>query len=190
MDESDKSQGPPGSGNPVFVEVLLKIDRSIGFLEHVAVAVFLAMLVVVGSYTAIARNFLDSSPSWGDEVIRYSVFFIAMTGAALAAQTNQLIRMDVLTRALSPRGRAVARICTAAFTIAVCFVLAHAGQELRETALASEKSTAEFIEPVTAGLMIPVGALLIAFHVGVQMIELIAILARGETPPEETQSVH
>jgi len=179
---------PQVSPQPAWVETLLKVDRGVGTVEHVLLVLFLGTLIAMGAYQAIGRNFFNQSSVWSFEVLRYSVFFIAMTGAALSAQSKQIIRMDVLTRALSPRGRAYTRMATALFTIGACFFFAYAGWLLRE-ALLDEKEF-EVIRPATGVLAIPIGALAIAFHLGVQTIVMATTLARGELPPEEEQAVH
>jgi len=189
--EGETSSGEAESeatSHPSWVEALLKIDRGIGLAEQLLLCLFLGVLIGVGAYQAIGRNFFNKSPVWSFEVLRYSVFFIAMTGAALSAHTKQVIRMDVLTRALSPRGRAYSRIVTAVFTILVCIFFAYAGWTLRE-ALLDEKEFS-VIRPSTGVLAIPIGALLIAFHMLVQSIVMGTTLARGEIPVEDEQAVH
>lgn len=173
---------------PQWLQTLLRIDRGVGLAEQILLCVFLAVLIGVGAYQAIGRNFFNKSPVWSFEVLRYSVFFIAMTGAALSAHTKQVIRMDVLTRVLSPRGRAYTRIGTAVFTILVCLFFAYAGWTLRE-ALLDEKEFS-VIRPSTGVLAIPIGGLLIAFHMLVQAVEMTTALARGELPAEDEQAVH
>ncbi len=176
------------SGDPGWVRTLLKIDRGVGLAEQSLLVLFLGTLIGIGAYQAIGRNFFNKSPVWSFEVLRYSVFFIAMAGAALSAHTKQVIRMDVLTRLLSPKGRAYARIATAVFTILVCFFLAYAGMKLRGALL--DERDYELIRPATGVLAIPIGTLLIAFHMTVQIIVYSAALARGEAPQEDAQAVH
>lgn len=179
---------PPPAPTPGWLALLQRVDAAIGTAEQYALCALLAFLIALGAYQAIGRNFFNASPVWSFDALRISVFFIAMTGAALSAHTKQIIRMDVLTRILSPRGRALARIATALFTIAVCFFLAYAGWHLR-TALLDEKDAA-FLAPSTAVLALPIGALLIAFHLAVQSLAMTVAITRGELPEEEAQAVH
>lgn len=177
------------SNDPAWVQALLTVDRYIGLGEQALLVVFLVSLIAVGSYQAIGRNFLNLSPAWSFDALRYLVFFIAIFGAALSAHTKQVIRMDVLTRVLSPRGRAYARLTTGVFTIAVSLFLAYAFWHFRSTALASETKY-EFIPISTVALAMPIGMVLISFHILVQMIVMATTLARGEVPVEEEQAVH
>ena len=182
------STEPAGSEDPGWIQVLLKVDRGVGLAEQSLLVLLLGTLICIGAYQAIGRNFFNKSPVWTFEALRYSVFFIAMTGAALSAHTKQVIRMDVLTRLLSPKGRAIARIITTVFTIFICFLLAYAGLKLRG-ALLDEKDY-ELVRPATGVLAVPIGAMLIAFHLLVQAVVFGATLARGEIPKEEGQAVH
>ena len=61
------------------------------------------------------------------DVLRYSVFFIAMTGAALSAHTNQLIPMDFVARSLSRVNRVRLRVLLSAFTVTICYLLVKGG---------------------------------------------------------------
>jgi TRAP-type C4-dicarboxylate transport system permease small subunit len=183
------SEAEVAANDPGFVKALQTLNRVLGMVEHGLLALFLGTLVAVGAYTAIARNFLHESPAWGDAVIRISVFFIAMAGAALAAQADQLIRWDVLSRALSRRGRAISRLVSAVFAIGMCGLLAYASLDLRSGALASEHGS-EVLSAATVSLAIPLGSALIAVHIFVQAVTLASRIARNEFPEEETQSVH
>ncbi len=176
------------SEDPGWVQTLLKIDRGVGLAEQSLLVLLLGTLIGIGAYQAIGRNFFNHSPVWSFEVLRYSVFFIAMTGAALSAHTKQVIRMDVLTRILSPRGRTYARIATALFTIFICCFLGYAGMKLRGAVL--DESDYELIRPATGVLAIPIGMALIAFHMSVQIAVYAATLARGDLPEEDRQAVH
>lgn len=182
------SAEPAASEDPGWVQTLLMVDRAIGRVEQSLLVLFLGSLIGIGAYQAIGRNFFNNSPVWTFEVLRYCVFFIAMTGAALSAHTKQVIRMDVLTRILPPKGRAYTRIVTALFTIFICFFLAYAALKLRGALL--DERDYEFIRPATGVLAIPIGMGLIAFHMLVQITVYAVALARGELPEEDAQAVH
>jgi TRAP-type C4-dicarboxylate transport system permease small subunit len=188
VSEQPEAPAPTASNDPAWVRALLRVDRALGVGERVLVGLFLATLIGVGAYQAVGRNFFQHSPGWSFELLRYLVFFIALTGGALAAQGRQIINMDVLTRVLSPRGRAIANLATGAFTVAACVFLAYAGWRLRQGALLEERG--ELIRPATGVLALPIAALLMAFHVLVQNLQLAAMLARGEPPAPPQQAVH
>jgi TRAP-type C4-dicarboxylate transport system permease small subunit len=164
------------------LRALRAVDRAVGLAEQAVLIALLLALVGVGAFQTIGRNVFDSSPLWSYDLVQYLVFSIALIGAALSAHTGQVIRMDVVTRSLSPRGRAIARLATGAFTIAICGVLIHASFHLR-TVLMDEKDF-HLIRPSLGVLVLPVGAGLIAFHIAVQLAGFATALARGETVDE------
>lgn len=171
------------SDEPSSVRALRAIDDALGMLEHVLLAVFLAVLIAVGTGQAIATK-LGSSWAWSFEIIRYSVFFIAMTGAALSAKTEQLIAMDFVTRLLSPRGRARLRLVLRLFTIAVCVLLIIGGKMLSNAATAT---LYHVINPRWGLMALPIGAAMMAAHVLLHSAIDIIYMARGEVPPDGAQ---
>lgn len=176
------------SDQPGFIRGLLAIDRIVGLIEHAALAVLLASLILLGFMQAVGRNAFQWSPAWTFELLRYSVFFIAMFGAALAAHTKQLIAMDVLTRALSPRNRLVVQVVTGLFVIFVCYLLIDGGLKVRH--ILAEEEDYHYISPATGALALPVGSALIAFHVLVQTAVRVAHLVRGTLPEAEQVRAH
>jgi TRAP-type C4-dicarboxylate transport system permease small subunit len=174
---------PPG------VTVLRTIDGAIGVVEHAIVAFTLGALILVGAASAVASNFFQHSIVWSFEAIRYSVFFIAMFGAALAAQSGKLISMDIVSRLVRPRVRAYLRFLTGVFTLAMCWFLVKGGWMLHES-FAGE-TTYELIKPSIGVLALPIGAGLIAFHVFVRMIiDGLYLKAGVELPEDAAPSAH
>jgi TRAP-type C4-dicarboxylate transport system permease small subunit len=149
-------------------------------MEHALLVVLLLVLVGVGAGQAIATK-LGSSWAWSFEIIRYSVFFIAMTGAALSAHTGQLIAMDFVTRMISPQNRARLRVVLRLFTIAICVLLVVGGKMLVS---AATDTLYHVINPRWGLMALPIGAGLIAVHVLLHMAIDLIYLLRGRTPPE------
>src|SRR5262245_66591949 len=91
-----------------FIGALTRVDRAIALVERAALFLVLLLLVGVAVYQSLRRHFFPPSPFWVAEVVRYSVFFLGLVGAALATQSDRLFNIDMLTRLISPRGRLVA----------------------------------------------------------------------------------
>ncbi|MEM9488197.1 MAG: TRAP transporter small permease subunit [Myxococcota bacterium] len=166
---------------------LVAVDRAIGRIEQGLLAIFLIVLVAVGAGQAVS-TLLGTSWMWSEEIIRYSVFFIAMTGAALSAHTEQLIAMDFVTRLLRARRRAQLKLLLRLFTAAMCVVLIITSLKLR----AQTGAESYHVIPASLGLLaLPIGTGLVAFHVLVHLAVDLAYLLRGETPPDANRvSVH
>jgi TRAP-type C4-dicarboxylate transport system permease small subunit len=168
---------------------LRRLDDWVGVAETVVVATSLLLLIAVGVYQFVVSQFLETNDTWPYEVIRYSVFFIAFSGAALAAQRSKMINMDVVTRALKPKTRTMLRVATGMFAVGTCILLAKGGLDVRGTPAAA---AAQYdVIPAPLGLLaLPVGAALIGFHLLVHALIDISWLASGRVPPEGEQKVH
>lgn len=175
------SEHPTHPAEPAPIKLLRVLDHSLGYAEQVALAVALGTLIFVGAYQALMRNAFAKNPFWIDETIRYSVFFIGLLGGALAAQSDRLITIDMITRLLPVRGRLLLRIIGAIFTIGICVLLWKSSLLFRSVIL-DEKG--EVMRPATALLALPVGAALIAVHLALHTIVDSYYLVLGRLPPE------
>ena len=180
--EAKPGAEPPAAG------ALRRLDDWIGRIETAALVVFMASLVGVGVYQTIAAHFLEINETWPYEVIRYSVFFIAMCGASLAAQRSRMINMDVVTRLLTPKTRAMLRVATSMLVVVICYFFFKAGMEMRDTAAGREEGY-DFISPSTGLLALPVGAALIGLHFLLHAVIDTLWLSSGQVPPEPEQGV-
>ncbi len=163
--------------------ILRKIDRGLAVFEEAILAVFLLMLILVGVYGAYTRNIAPPSPFWSDEIIRYCVFFIGLTGAALAAQSERLFNIDMFTRLLGVRGRLVLKMVQSAFTITICWLVFDASMVLRASLVGEE---GELIAPDIAVLSLPIAMSLISAHLLLHLVIAGYYLTAGKTPPEMT----
>jgi TRAP-type C4-dicarboxylate transport system permease small subunit len=178
----------PPPDEPSFVKLLRKIDGGIARVEEIVLLALIAVLMLVGIYAVVARKVFEGQPeytAWTFEVIRYTVFFIGLTGAALATQGDRLFNIDSFTRMFSPRGRLVVRIVTALFTIGVCILLLRASLALRG-AVADERS--EVIAPGVGVLALPIAFVLLIGHITLHIVIDVYYLTRGKVPPELTQA--
>jgi len=172
---------------PDDIAMIRAVDRAVGVVEVALLCLFLATLIGVAVFNFIANHLLDHNPTWTDELIRYSVFFTAWTGAALAAQTDQLLNMDVITRLVRPMTRVTIRIFTRALTLVACGFLVWGGFKVRGIVAGEDY---EVISKGTVALAFPVGALLVGFHVFLHLIIDILYLVRRQEPPEAHVSLH
>ncbi len=173
----------PPPPEPSFVISLRAVDRVFAKIEEMALAALLMTLIFLAVYQAYKRNVAPPSPYWPDELIRYSVFYIGLLGAALASQSDRLINIDMLTRLFSPRGKLIIRLVTTAFTLGVCVLLVKGGFHVRDINVQLHEE-GELISPATGILALPVGAALIGFHLTLHAVIDIYYLATGRKPPE------
>lgn len=103
--------------------MLEKADKLGRALENAFLSVLLLGMISLGSLQILLRWTGGGSLVWGDEAIRLMVLWIAMIAGVAAAREDRHISIDVLSRVLPARGKAVASALVALFSMAVCLVL-------------------------------------------------------------------
>ncbi|MGH8530957.1 MAG: TRAP transporter small permease [Nevskiales bacterium] len=102
--------------------------RLLGVLEQVESALLVLLLgsmVVLAGTQILLRNFFDLGLVWADPLLRAMVLWAALLGGLAAARGgNRHITVDVIAHFLPPRGKAAAGLIAAAFTAALCAMLA------------------------------------------------------------------
>lgn len=170
------------------IERIAAVDRALGLLEQALLALSLLLLVGMGGYQTLATRLLDSKATWPNELIRYSVFFIATLGAALAAQQMRMFAMGAVGKLLPGKAQALVRIVIALFVLAAVYVLAVGGLDAREHIRADRY---EVISPTLAVLALPLSCALIGLHYFLHALMDLVYLAKGQTPPpQEGVSAH
>lgn len=163
---------------PAIAGLLSRIDRGVARGEELVLVLSLVVLILAGAAQAISNHVLDSSASYLRDYIRFPVFIIAMIGAAYASHRGQQIGIDVLSRLLAPRPKALAQLVIAVFVIGICAVLVVEGYDVAKG-------------EALGYMALPVGAALIAFHYLIQAAIIVSYLAVGAEPPQsEHTAVH
>ncbi len=101
MSNNDSGNGPVDE--PSGVALLRRANKAVGVVEQAVLAALLLTLITAAILQAIYGNLLNRELGWSDEVIRYSVYYIAMISAAFAAGRQRMISMDILTRVMTAR---------------------------------------------------------------------------------------
>lgn len=143
---------------------LHKLDVFGRLLENILLTVLLAGMIVLSATQIFLRWGGAGSISWGDEGVRLMVLWIAMVAGVASAREDRHISIDLVSRFLSGRGRAITAIVVDLFTVTVCLALAWYGYEM--VALAHE-----FEDELLGGMpawifqaIIPAAFLLIAYR--------------------------
>lgn len=93
--------------------------------EDILLALLLSTLVLLAPLQIVLRNFFDSGWIWADPLLRVLVLWIALLGALAASRQDRQISVDVVSKFLSPRAKAIVGILTGLFTTIVCSVVAY-----------------------------------------------------------------
>lgn len=103
--------------------------RFLSLAEDTVLVTLLAAMIFVAAAQILLRNFFDMGLAWGDQALRIMVLWLGLAGAVVASRDNKHINIEVLSRFLPQRARAVSQGIVALFTVAICAVIAfHAGR--------------------------------------------------------------
>ncbi len=174
---------------PEAAQVLRRLNDLIGAFETGLLVVLVAVLVGGAVYQVLADHVFDRRETWPYEVIRYGVFFVAMTGAALASQRQGMFHMDLVTRLFPPRMRSGLRIMTAVLVVAMCVLVISSGLDLRRGSHALNEGF-EVISTAHGYTALVVAFGLIGLHYVLHALIEIAYLAGGRLPPEPPHGGH
>jgi len=167
---------------------LRRFNDLLGNLET-GLIVLLVVVLVGGAVYQVLAGLFDHRETWPYELIRYSVFFVAMSGAALAAQRQGMFHMDLVTRMFPPRMRSWLRIMTAVLAVAMCILVMRSGLDLRRGA----HELNEDYEVISTGhgyLAMVVAFGLIAVHYALHAAIEVVYLANRRLPPEPPHGGH
>ncbi len=104
-----------------FLKILAKLRWIYGRVEDVLIAVFMTSVVIISFSQILFRWLHINGLAWADGFMRYSVLWIAMIGAAIAAREYQHITVDIPRLLLKGRGlylfRAIIDLLSAAIAV-------------------------------------------------------------------------
>lgn len=164
-----------------------RFDEALGEGERVVLAVLFVLLVFFGVYRTAVDILWNERPLWAVEGIRVSVFALAMLGAAFATHHRRNFALDLLSRALSVRGRALLRVVLSLVTVFAASLLFYGGWLVKE--VISREKEYDLVPKSVVGWFIPVAAALIIVHSLLHTLIEVAYLTRGKTAPEPEQVV-
>lgn len=104
---------------------LKALDRYGRLAENGLLLIILVMMLLVAVSQIVSRNVFNSGFIWADEFLRLTVLWVALLGSIAASRDHRHLRIDVLSRFLSPRILRWTNFLVDLFTAAVCAVLAY-----------------------------------------------------------------
>jgi TRAP-type C4-dicarboxylate transport system permease small subunit len=136
-------------------------DKAGRFLENLLLTLLLGGMTLLACTQIFLRDFGFGSLLWGDEAVRLMVLWIAMIAGVAAAREDRHISIDVLSRFLPDKLRALTTILVDLFTAGVCGLFAwHSGRfvmgsyEFGDTLMKNKPAwMLQIILPIGFGLM-------------------------------------
>ncbi|WP_432823395.1 TRAP transporter small permease [Trichloromonas sp.] len=158
------------------------LDRFGRALENLLLCALLLTMVGLAVWQIVARNLFGGGLLWADEFLKILLLWLGMVGAVAASRELKHIQIDVLSRLLPDRLKALSQFVTGLFTAVVCaFGAWHAARfvllerEFGSTVLGNAPAWVfQAIIPVAFGL--------IAYRYTVDCSRRLLALLRGETP--------
>ncbi|MGE0546741.1 MAG: TRAP transporter small permease subunit [Kofleriaceae bacterium] len=166
-----------------------KIDGWLGKAEQVVLVALLAAVVLTAAGHALLDRLVHVRLEFKDEVIRGGTFAIAILGGAFATHQIKNLRMDLVSRRISPTARLFVRVGLGLFALVVLALVIRAAMPTIEVA-STEPSPHKWFTPYRVAWLIPIGAALVCVHTLFQIIIDIDYLVRGKTPPERMLAGH
>jgi TRAP-type C4-dicarboxylate transport system permease small subunit len=93
--------------------------------EDLFLALLLGSIVLLAPLQIVLRNFFDAGWIWADPFLRLLVLWVALFGAMAASRQDKQIAVDVVSKFLSLRAKAIVGLLTGLFTASVCAVVAY-----------------------------------------------------------------
>lgn len=102
--------------------MIAAIDNALAFLRRVEDGLLVSLLILMIGMAAsqvVLRNFFDSGLYWSDSLVRVAVLWVALVGAMVASRDDSHIRIDLVSRLVSPAYKHWIERITRLFTFAV-----------------------------------------------------------------------
>ncbi len=101
------------------------LDRYGRYAENTLLLVTIALMLAVAITQIVSRNVFNSGFVWADELLRLTVLWVALLGSIAASRDHRHLRIDVLSRFMSPRILRWTNFLVDVFTAFVCAGLAY-----------------------------------------------------------------
>ena len=143
--------------------LLNTFEKKIAWVESLIITVVILLIVGIGVFQILGRNFFNFALPGMDVLLRALVLWITFFGASLATSRKRHIAIDALNKFLPKRPVQILTVCTGLLSITICILLTNAAMDF----VLSEKTAATiFIWGIPAWiveLILPIGFGLISF---------------------------
>lgn len=182
VDMGEELEAP--ADEPQIASLLRRINDGIGRVEVAMLGLLIVVLIA-----STVMEMVSAMATWPDEVTRYAVFFIAMTGIALAAQRQGMFHMDLVTRMFPARVRSGLRIATGVMVVILCGLVIQYALRYRAGSHQFNESY-ELISVANGYLAAVIGFGLVAIHFALHAAIEVAYLTSGKVPPDPPHGGH
>jgi TRAP-type C4-dicarboxylate transport system permease small subunit len=146
------------------VKVLQKLEDVVKKIEASFLFLITSFVLVITFLQVILRNFFHKGITWGDDISRHLVFWIAMFGASLATSDGRHINVELLPRFFSDRWKYLNKLLIEAVATVLSGLLFYYSVKF----VNFEKEAQESL----LNLGLPVWLIALAFPIGFGLISL------------------
>lgn len=100
-----------------------KINSFVASIEAFFLVVMLSVMIVLGFFQVVLRDFFSYGFTWADELLRNLMLWSALMGGSLATKAGRHINIDIIARTLHGRRQALAEVLVDGVSALVCLVL-------------------------------------------------------------------
>jgi C4-dicarboxylate transporter DctQ subunit len=101
-----------------------RLERWGTALESAVLVILLGGLMLLAVGQIVAREVFETGLVWADELVKFSVLWIALTAAIAASRGDRHLRIDALSQFVAERYARFPRIIVDTFASFICGVLA------------------------------------------------------------------
>jgi TRAP-type C4-dicarboxylate transport system permease small subunit len=154
-----------------------RLLNAVHHLENGLLGLLLAAMIGLAGSQIVLRNLFESGISWSEPLLRVLVLWVGMLGAMIATRQDRHIRIDLLSRYLSPAWRLRAARLNNLFSAVVCALLAWHSGRFVHAEWQDGNMLLHHVPTWVAESILPLGFSVIALR-----FTLLLFLGKGETP--------
>ena len=106
------------------MSIIQRLYRFFLRFEESLLVIILLCTIIFAVTQILLRNFFHAGIPWGDSVVRIMVLWLGLIGAMIASRNHRHIKIDILSRHLTPVNQIRLRRFTDVITATVCFIVA------------------------------------------------------------------
>ncbi|MCG6969241.1 MAG: TRAP transporter small permease [Gammaproteobacteria bacterium] len=109
--------------NPQTPNTLNRLNSALVKTEDWILVGILCSMLLIAVTQIVLRNFFGFGVIWAETLVRVLVLWTALIGAMVATRQSKHINIDIVSRYLSPKAKALVDAVVSLFTATVCLVI-------------------------------------------------------------------
>lgn len=169
------------------MKVLKAIDFWFDKLSGWLMIGILGVMIVMAFGQVVLRNFFHASIEWGDIFLRHLVLWVGFLGAIIATGQRRHLRIEFLSKMVSPKIRKIFFVLTNVFAAVVTYFLMQAAITFVQLEMESEGNLFLSIPRWYFIVIIPIGYAIISFRFAAHAILWITEILHRNWEVEEME---